>query len=79
MKISIIMVVKNGMPFITDAIKSFQLQDYKKKELIIVYGKSSDDTEIFLKRIKKKYKIFKEKKKIDMMQLIMGLKSLQEI
>ena len=26
------MVVKNGMPFITDAIKSFQLQDYKKKE-----------------------------------------------
>lgn len=62
MKISIIMVVKNGMPFMADAIKSFQLQDYKKKELIIVYGKSSDDTEIFLKRIKKKYKIFKEKK-----------------
>ena len=41
MKVSIITVVKNGMPFLKDAIKSFELQEYKNKELIIVYSKIS--------------------------------------
>ena len=38
-KISIITVVKNGMPYIKSAIKSFELQDYQNKELIIIYSK----------------------------------------
>ena len=43
-KISIITVVKNGMPYIKSAIKSFELQDYRDKELIIIYSKSDDGT-----------------------------------
>jgi len=58
MKISIITVVKNGMPYLKDAVKSFELQDYKNKELIIVYSKSNDGTDIYLHSLKKKYKIF---------------------
>tara|TARA_B100000886_G_scaffold295080_1_gene221764 strand:+ start:19869 stop:20663 length:795 start_codon:yes stop_codon:yes gene_type:complete len=49
-KISIITVVKNGMPYIKSSIKSFELQDYKDKELIIIYSKSDDGTEEFLKK-----------------------------
>ena len=48
MKISIIMCVKNSMPYIMASIKSFQMQDYKNKELIIVYSKSNDQTEFYL-------------------------------
>lgn len=61
MKISIITVVKNGMPFLKDAVRSFELQDYKKKELIIVYSKSNDGTDNYLNSLKKKYKIFIDK------------------
>ena len=58
MKISIITVVKNGMPFLKNAIKSFELQKYKNKELIIVYSKSNDGTENYIKSLSKKnYKI----------------------
>ncbi len=49
-KISIITVVKNGMPYIKSAIKSFELQDYQNKELIIIYSKSDDGTEEFLNK-----------------------------
>ena len=49
-KISIITVVKNGMPYIKSAIKSFELQDYQDKELIIIYSKSNDGTEEFLNK-----------------------------
>ena len=49
-KISIITVVKNGMPYIKSAIKSFELQDYQDKELIIIYSKSDDGTEEFLNK-----------------------------
>ena len=38
MKISIITVVKNGMPFLKESMKSFNSQNYKNKELIIVYS-----------------------------------------
>lgn len=58
MKITIITAVKNGMPYLKDAVKSFELQDYKKKELIIVYSKSNDGTDSYLDSLKKKYKIF---------------------
>ena len=58
MKISIITVVKNGMPFLKDAIKSFELQKYRNKELIIVYSKSIDETENYINSLSKKnYKI----------------------
>ena len=50
-KISVVTIVKNGLPFIKSAIKSFNLQNYPNKELIIVYGKSTDGTEEFLKSI----------------------------
>lgn len=60
MKISIITVVKNGMPFLTTAIKSFELQNFMKKELIIVYSSSTDGTEEFLLSLKNRYKIIKK-------------------
>ncbi len=53
-KISIITVVKNGMPYIEDSINSFNSQVYKNKELIVVYSKSIDGTEEFLKKNKNK-------------------------
>ena len=53
-KISIITVVKNGMPYIEDSINSFQSQMYKNKELVVVYAKSTDGTEEFLKKKKNK-------------------------
>jgi glycosyltransferase involved in cell wall biosynthesis len=61
MKISIITVVKNGMPFLKDAIKSFELQKYRNKELIIVYSKSIDETENYINSLSRKnYKIVKD-------------------
>jgi glycosyltransferase involved in cell wall biosynthesis len=54
MKISIITAVKNGMPFLKDAIKSFELQKYRNKELIIVYSKSIDGTENYINTLSKK-------------------------
>ena len=44
-KITIITAVKNGMPYIEDSINSFHSQNYKNKELIVVYSKSVDGTE----------------------------------
>ena len=53
-KITIITVVKNGMPYIEDSINSFHSQKYKNKELIVVYSKSIDGTEEFLNKNKNK-------------------------
>ena len=50
-KISIITVVKNGMPFLKSSIMSFNLQSYKNKELIIVYASSNDGTEEYLQNL----------------------------
>ncbi len=52
MKISIIMSVLNSMPYIMASVKSFEEQKYKNKELIIVYSKSKDTTEDYIKSIK---------------------------
>ena len=54
MKISIITVVKNGMPFLKESINSFNSQKYKNKELIIVYSDSNDGTIEYIKKNKKK-------------------------
>ena len=43
-KVSIITIVKNGMPRILDTLESFKKQSYKNKELIVVYSKSEDRT-----------------------------------
>lgn len=66
-KLSIITVVKNGMPFIKDSINSFLLQKYPNKELIIIVAKSDDGTDDYIKRNfgnYKEIKIFNEKKSI---------------
>jgi glycosyltransferase len=64
LKISIITVVKNGMPFLIDAINSYAEQTYLNKEHIIVYSPSNDDTEEYLKNITNKV-IIKDTKSIN--------------
>ena len=66
-KISIVTVVRNGIPFIKDSINSFLLQKYPNKELIIILAKSDDGTDYYIKRNfghYKEIKIFNEKKGI---------------
>ena len=53
-KVSVITVVKNGMPFLKEAIKSYDDQELTDKEHIIVYSKSTDNTETFLEQYKNK-------------------------
>ena len=65
-KISIITVVKDGVPFIKDSINSFLLQKYQNKELIIILATNSDTTKNFIKKnysYNKKIKIFYESDK----------------
>ncbi len=62
-QISIIVCVKNGMPFLKDALNSIFKQKYKNLELIICYDTSDDGTEKYLLNIKKKINVlFKQKK-----------------
>jgi len=61
-KISVITVVKNGMPYLKNAIKSFKLQNYTNKELIIIYSHSYDDTETYLNGLQEKNIIIKKDK-----------------
>lgn len=61
-KISIITVVKDGMPYLQSCIKSFDLQKYRNKEHIIIFSKSKDTTYSFLMKNKKKNRfIFHDK------------------
>ncbi len=61
-KISIITVVKDGMPYLQSCIKSFDLQKYPNKEHIIIFSKSKDTTYSFLMKNKKKNRfIFHDK------------------
>ena len=48
-KISIITIVKNGMPYLKDSINSFESQSHENKEHIIIVSPSTDETEKFLK------------------------------
>ena len=75
-KISIITVVKNGMPYIEDSINSFNSQEYKNKELIVVCSKSNDGTEKYLINNKNKIsKILFDKKSINKYESInLGIK-----
>ena len=53
-KFSVVTVVKNGMPYLEDSIRSFCEQEYSNKELIVIASKSNDSTEKFLLQNKKK-------------------------
>jgi glycosyltransferase len=65
LKISIVTVVKNGMPYLSDCLKSFELQDYANKEHIIIYSNSNDGTEEFLLSQKSKIKILRKDNKFN--------------
>ena len=45
------MCVKNSMPYLMAAIKSFQKQRYKNKELIVVYSGSNDNSLYYLQSL----------------------------
>ena len=53
-KITVITVVKNGMPYIEDAINSFNAQTYNYKELVVVCSESTDGTAEYLNNNKNK-------------------------
>ena len=74
-KVSIITIVKNGSPYLYDAIKSFENQSYKEKELIVVYAKSNDKTIEILKSSKIVKKIIYQKKPSLYNALNLGLKN----
>ena len=60
MKISIIMCVKNSMPYLMASIRSFQKQKYKNKELIVVYSESNDNSLYYLQSLDdKNIKLYK--------------------
>jgi len=70
--ISIICVVKNGLPYLENTIKSFLLQDFREKELIIIYSKSNDGTENVLNDFKNniEIKIFYDSQSVNKFQSI---------
>ena len=53
-KISIITVVKNGMPYLQDCLTSSFEQTYSNKEIIVIASQSNDQTKKFLLENKKK-------------------------
>lgn len=53
-KISVVMAVYNGIPYIEEAIKSILGQSYKNFELIIVNDASTDETLKYLKSLRDK-------------------------
>lgn len=64
-KVSVIMSVYNGMPFLKDAVKSILNQTYKNFEFIIVDDASKDKTWSYLKSLKDpRVKIIKNKKNL---------------
>ena len=75
-KITIITVVKNGMPYIEDSINSFNAQEYNHKELIVICSKSTDGTIEFLKNNKNKIDklVFDQKSKNKYEAINLGIK-----
>lgn len=55
------MCVKNSMPYIMASVESFKSQNYKNKELVIIYSNSDDNTEYYLNSLKndRNIKIYK--------------------
>ena len=48
LKISIITIVRNGMPFVEQTIKSVLVQTYKNIEYIVIDGASTDGTQAMI-------------------------------
>lgn len=64
-KISVVMSVYNGMPFLPDAVKSILMQTYKNFEFIIVDDASIDGTWNYLKSLQdKRLKLIKNRKNL---------------
>src|SRR3989344_3096311 len=64
-KISVIMSVYNGMPFLKEAVKSVLKQTYKNFEFIIVDDASSDNTWRYLKSLQDtRIKLIRNKKNL---------------
>ena len=74
-KISIITIIKNGMPNLPDNLESFKNQNYKNKELIVVYSKSDDKTLRILKSSKIVKKIIYQNKPNLYNAINLGLKN----
>ena len=75
-KITVVTVVKNGMPYIEDSINSFNIQTYNYKELVVVCAKSTDGTLEYLKKNKNKIDklIFDNKSKNKYESINLGIK-----
>lgn len=64
-KVSVIMSVYNGMPYLKEAVKSILNQTYKNLEFIIVNDASADSSWEYLKSLKdKRIKLIKNKKNL---------------
>lgn len=64
-KISVIMSVYNGMPYLREAVESMFAQTYKNFEFVIVDDASIDGTWLYLRSLKdKRIKLIKNKKNI---------------
>lgn len=64
-KISVIMSVHNGLPYLKQAVESILHQTYRNFEFIIVEDKSTDNTLKYLKGIEdKRVKLIENKKKL---------------
>lgn len=64
-KISVIMSVYSGMPFLKEAVESILRQTYKNFEFIIVDDASTDDSWSYLKGLKdRRIKLIKNKKNL---------------
>lgn len=64
-KISVIMSVYNGMPYLKEAVESILKQSYKNFEFIVVDDSSTDKSWQYLKSIKdKRLKLLKNKKNL---------------
>ena len=55
MKISVILAVLNGEKYLDCSITSFLEQDYQNKELIIIDGKSTDNSHSIITKYQKQY------------------------
>src|SRR3990167_5790495 len=64
-KISVIMSVYNGLPYLKEAVKSILVQTYKNFEFIVVDDASTDDSWKYLTSIKdKRIQLFKNEKNL---------------
>ena len=63
MLVTVVTVVKNNKNLIARTLESILLQKYKKLELIVIDGKSSDGTDSIVKKFFKKFKFIRRKDK----------------